>query len=171
MPIARFILHRTERTVMTGALDGIRVLEVASFIAGPYAGGLLADLGAEVIKVENPEGGDPFRGWQRGGEQPTFWAYNRGKKSITLNLRSPDGPEVIRRLAASADVLLENMRPGVMDRLGIGYEQLRAINQRLVYCALTGFGDSGPYSKRPAYDGVGQAMSGLVSMLTEREAP
>src|SRR5713226_6940901 len=156
---------------MAGALQGIRVLEVANFIAGPYAAMLLADLGAVVIKVENPDGGDPFRGWQYGGDQPTFWAYNRGKKSIILNLRSDEGKDVLRRLAGSADVLLENQRPDVMDRLGVGSSQLMEINPRLIYCSVTGFGPTGPYSKYPAYDGIGQAYSGMVSLLTNREAP
>jgi crotonobetainyl-CoA:carnitine CoA-transferase CaiB-like acyl-CoA transferase len=150
---------------MSGPLEGIRVLEVANFIAGPYAGLLLADLGAEVIKIENPDGGDPFRGWQYGGDQPTFWAYNRSKKSVILNLRTDEGKEVLRRLARSADVLLENQRPGVMDRLGVGSAQLMAINPRLIYCSVTGFGPTGPYAGYPAYDGIGQAYSGLVSML------
>jgi crotonobetainyl-CoA:carnitine CoA-transferase CaiB-like acyl-CoA transferase len=156
-----------------GPLAGIRVLEVGNYIAGPYGGALLADLGAEVIKIENPEGGDPFRGWQRGGdaEQTAFWAYNRGKKSVTLNLRNPAGRDVLRRLMLSADVVLENMRPGVMDRLGVGYDQLREANPRLVYCSVTGFGLRGPYVERPAYDGIGQALSGLVSLLTDVSAP
>ncbi|HZR97630.1 MAG TPA: CaiB/BaiF CoA-transferase family protein [Chloroflexota bacterium] len=156
---------------MAGALDGIVVLEVANFIAGPLAGSLLADLGAEVIKVENPEGGDPFRAWDLGGDQPTFWAYNRGKKSIALNLQTPEGKEVFRKLASTADVVLENLRPGTMDRLGLGYEQLRTLNPRLIYCAVTGFGPTGPYAQRPAYDGVGQAMGGMMSLLTEADAP
>ena len=157
---------------MQGPLAGIRVLEVANFIAGPYAGALLADLGAEVVKIENPDGGDPFRGWHRGDtEQTAFWAYNRGKKSVTLNLREPAGREVLRTLARDADVLLENMRPGVMDRLGLGYAQLQKVNPKLVFCSVTGFGPSGPYAERPAYDGVGQALGGLVSLLTDRTNP
>jgi crotonobetainyl-CoA:carnitine CoA-transferase CaiB-like acyl-CoA transferase len=156
---------------MAGPLDGMVVLEVANFIAGPYAGMLLADLGAEVIKVENPDGGDPFRNWDLGGDHPTFWAYNRGKKSITLNLRKPGAREIFHRLARDADVVLENMRPGVMERLGIGYEQLRETNPRLVYCSVTGFGATGPYAERPAYDGVGQALGGMVSLLADRENP
>jgi crotonobetainyl-CoA:carnitine CoA-transferase CaiB-like acyl-CoA transferase len=156
---------------MAGALDGIVVLEVANFIAGPLAGSLLADLGAEVIKVENPEGGDPFRAWDLGGDQPTFWAYNRGKKSIALNLQTAEGAAVFRQLATTADVVLENLRPGAMDRLGLGYEQLHTLNPRLVYCAVTGFGPTGPYAQRPAYDGVGQAMGGMMSLLTDAQAP
>lgn len=157
---------------MHGPLAGIRVLEVANFIAGPYAGALLADLGAEVVKIENPDGGDPFRGWHRGDtEQTAFWAYNRGKKSITLNLREPSARDVLRGLVREADVVLENLRPGVMDRLGLGYAQLRELNPRLVFCSVTGFGPSGPYAQRPAYDGVGQALGGLVSLLTDRADP
>jgi crotonobetainyl-CoA:carnitine CoA-transferase CaiB-like acyl-CoA transferase len=157
---------------MAGPLAGIRVLEVANFIAGPYAGALLADLGAEVVKIENPDGGDPFRGWHRGDtEQTAFWAYNRGKKSITLNLREPDGRSVLETLSRTADVLLENMRPGVMDRLELGYARLSEINPRLIYCTVTGFGPTGPYAQHPAYDGVGQALGGLVSLLTDRANP
>ena len=159
-------------TLTSGPLAGARVLEVANYIAGPYAGALLADLGAEVVKIENPDGGDPFRGWHGGAaDQTAFWAYNRGKKSVTLNLRDSAARDVLRTLAKTADVLLENMRPGVMDRLGVGYEQLREVNPGLVYCSVTGFGTSGPYVQRPAYDGIGQAISGLVSLLTDVSAP
>jgi crotonobetainyl-CoA:carnitine CoA-transferase CaiB-like acyl-CoA transferase len=154
---------------MAGPLEGIVVLEVASFIAGPYAGMLLADLGADVIKVESPEG-DPFRGWDTGQESPNFWAYNRGKRGIALNLREPAAIEVMRQLIARSDVLLENMRPGAMDRLGLGYAAVSALNPRLVYTSVTGFGSSGPYRDRPAYDGIGQALSGLLSLLAERPA-
>jgi formyl-CoA transferase len=153
---------------MTSPLQGIMVIEVASFIAGPYAGSLLADLGADVIKVEAPDGGDPFRGWDVGGESPSFWAYNRGKRSITLNLREAAAIDIVRQLVQSADVVLENMRPGAMDRLGLGYTELSAINSRLVYASVTGFGSSGPYRDRPAYDGIGQALSGLLSLLADR---
>jgi crotonobetainyl-CoA:carnitine CoA-transferase CaiB-like acyl-CoA transferase len=144
------------------------VLEVASFIAGPYAGMLLADLGATVIKVEAPGEGDPFRGWDTGGDSPAFWAYNHGKQSITLNLRKPAALDIMRQLVETADVLLENMRPGAMDRLGLGYQAVSAINPRMVYASVTGFGSSGPYCDRPAYDGIGQALSGLLSLLSER---
>ena len=152
---------------VTGPLDGITALEFASFIAGPYAGMLLADLGARVIKIEAPEG-DPFRGFDTGTESAAFWAYNRGKHSITLNLRTPRGLEVAKRLIHSADVLLENMRPGAMERLGLGYADASALNPRLIYASVTGFGPSGPYRDRPAYDGIGQALSGLLSLLSER---
>lgn len=157
---------------MAGPLAGIRVLEVANFIAGPYAGALLADLGADVVKIENPDGGDPFRGWHRGDtEQTAFWAYNRGKKSVTLNLRGREGRSVLETLARTADVLLENMRPGVMDRLDLGYAHLSQLNPGLIFCSVTGFGPTGPYAQHPAYDGVGQALGGLVSLLTDRTNP
>ena len=123
---------------VTSPLQGITVIEVASFIAGPYAGSLLADLGADVIKVEAPDGGDPFRGWDTGGESASFWAYNRGKRSITLNLREPAAIDIMRQLIRSADVLLENMRPGAMDRLGLGYAELSAINSRPGVCVRDG---------------------------------
>ena len=140
---------------MPGPLDGIVVLEVANFIAGPYASMLLADLGAEVIKIERPDGGDPFRDWHLGGDSPTFWAYNRGKKSVALDLHEPAAVAIVHRLVQDADVLIENLRPGVMERLGFGYERLRDLNPRLVYCSVTGFGASGPYAQRPAYGHIG----------------
>jgi crotonobetainyl-CoA:carnitine CoA-transferase CaiB-like acyl-CoA transferase len=156
---------------MKGALDGVRVLELCNFIAGPYAAMLLADMGAEVIKVENPKGGDPFRGWDLGGDRPNFWAYNRGKKSATLNLKTPQGREIFYRLCREADVVIENYRPGVTKELGIDYESVRALNARLVYCSITGMGPDGPYAHRPAYDTVGQGLSGMLSLLMEREDP
>ena len=107
---------------MNGCLDGIRVLELGNFISGPYGAMLLADMGAEVIKVENPKGGDPFRGWDLGGDQPNFWAYNRGKKSVTLNLQTDEGKAIFLALAAKADVVLDNYRPGVMQKLGMQRE-------------------------------------------------
>ncbi len=153
------------------ALGGTRVLEFASYVSGPFAGMLLADLGAEVIKVENPEGGDPFRDWGRRDYNGTFGSMNRNKKSVTLDLKSPEGREQARKLALTADVLIENFRTGVMERLGLGFESLSAANPRLVYCSITGFGGDGPYKDRPGYDTVGQAMSGLLGVLTDRKAP
>jgi crotonobetainyl-CoA:carnitine CoA-transferase CaiB-like acyl-CoA transferase len=154
---------------MPGPLHGIVVLELASFIAGPYAGMLLADLGADVIKVESPDG-DPFRGWDTGAESPAFWAYNLGKRGIALNLREPAAIDITKQLITQADVLLENMRPGAMDRLGLGFAAASAINPRLVYASITGFGATGPYRDRPAYDGIGQALSGLLSLLSDRKS-
>ncbi|MBI4527596.1 MAG: CoA transferase [Deltaproteobacteria bacterium] len=156
---------------MNGALDGVSVLELGNFISGPYAAMLLADMGAEVIKVENPEGGDPFRAWDLGGDTPTFWSYNRGKKSVTLNLKAPEGREIFYQLCATADVVLENYRPGVTKKMGIDYEALRPLNERLIYCSITGMGATGPYAHRPAYDTVGQGLGGMLSLLMDRENP
>lgn len=156
---------------MAGALDGIRVVEFANYVSGPYAGMLLADMGAEVIKVETPGKGDPFRGWGRIEYSPTFGSVNRNKKSIVLDLKSDAGKRAARALARGADVVIENFRTGTMERLGLGYDILAGENPKLIYCAITGFGSSGPYAGRPGYDTVGQAMSGLLSLLTDLEAP
>jgi len=154
-----------------GMLKGIRVLELAGFITGPYTGMLLADLGAEVIKVEQPGHGDPFRAW--GGSQlsPHFCAYNRNKKSITLDLRSEAGREVFYKLATTADVVIENYRPGVAEKLRVGYEQLSALNPRLVYCSITAFGPDGPLADRPGFDTVAAGTSGFLSLLASDTDP
>ena len=153
------------------ALDGIVVLEFANYVSGPYAGMMLADLGAEVIKIENPDGGDPFRGWGAADYSATFGSVNRNKKSVILDLKAPDGLAAARALAADADVLIENFRAGTMDRLGLGYDTLAAANPKLVYTSITGFGGTGPYAERAGYDTVGQAMSGLLSVLTDLSNP
>ncbi len=154
-----------------GALDGIRVYEFASYVSGPFAGMLLSDLGAEVIKVESPDGGDPFRNWGKQDYNGTFGSMNRNKKSITLDLKSVQGKETARRLMLDADVIIENFRAGAMERLGLGYEALSSANPGLIYCSITGFGSEGPYRERPGYDTVGQAMSGLLAVMTDRKAP
>ncbi len=156
---------------MSGSLEGIRVLELGNFISGPYGAMLLADMGAEVIKVENPKGGDPFRGWDLGGDQPNFWAYNRGKKSITLNLQTSQGKEIFYGLVKAADVVMDNYRPGVTKKLGIDYDTLRKINNRIICCSITGTGPTGPYVNRPAYDTVGQGMGGMMSVLMDPQDP
>ena len=156
---------------MSGPLQGTSVVEFADYVTGPYAGALLADMGARVVKIEAPGRGDPFRGWGTSGYNATFCSVNRGKESITLDLRVPAGQEVARELAARADVFIENHRPGVAERLGVGYEQLRELNPRLVYCSISGFGQDGPYRDRPGYDTIGQAMGGLLSLLTDRQDP
>ncbi len=156
---------------MKGVLEGVKVLELGNFISGPYGACLLADMGAQVTKVENPKGGDPFRGWDLGGDQPNFWAFNRGKKSITLNLQTAEGKKIFLGLAETADVVLENFRPGVMKKLGIDYESLRALNPRLIHCSITGTGPTGPYKNRPAYDTVGQGLGGMLSLLMEADNP
>ena len=146
---------------MAGALEGIRIIEIASFVSGPYAGMLLGDLGAEIIKIEAPDKGDPFRGWGRVEYSPPFGSVNRNKKSVTLDLKSPDGLAAVRKLLRTADVLIENFRPGTLDRVGLTYEQASKDNPKLIWCSITGFGSDGPYASRPGYDTVGQAMSGL----------
>lgn len=158
---------------MVRALEGIKVLDLTSYIAGPFATMLLGDLGAEIIKVEAPGEGDPFRTWDKEPKlySPIFCSFNRNKKSMTLNLRRPEGKEVFLRLARDADVIVENFRPGVMDRFGIGYETMREINPKIIYCSISAFGQSGPYRDRPGYDTLGQALSGLLSILTDLENP
>ena len=153
------------------ALAGIRVVEFANYVAGPYAGALLADLGAEVVKVEVPPRGDPYRGWANGNYSAMFCSLNRSKRSVLADLKTERGLDVARRLVAGADVVLENSRAGAMARLGLGYEQLRPDNPGLVYCSITGFGLSGPDHERPGYDTVGQATSGLMSLLTDLDDP
>ncbi len=153
------------------ALDGISVLEFANYVAGPYAGMMLADLGAEVIKIESPGGGDPFRGWGAADYSATFGSVNRNKKSIILDLKSQDGRAAALALASRADVVIENYRAGTMARLGLDYDSLKQVNPRLVYLSITGFGSTGPYADRAGYDTVGQAMSGLLSVLTNLSHP
>jgi crotonobetainyl-CoA:carnitine CoA-transferase CaiB-like acyl-CoA transferase len=151
---------------MAGCLDGIKVLDLGRYQAGPRCAMILADLGAEVIKVEEP-GGDESRGLGR-----VYWsAYNRGKKSITLNLRSERGKAVLRELVPKVDMLLQNFRPGVMDAMGFGYETLKQLNPGLVLINVSGFGQQGPYKNRPAYDPIGQAMSGLMNFTGLPDGP
>jgi crotonobetainyl-CoA:carnitine CoA-transferase CaiB-like acyl-CoA transferase len=154
-----------------GALDGIRVVELANYVSGPYAGMMLADFGAEVIKIEVPGTGDPFRGWGTVDYSPTFGSVNRSKKSVVLDLKSEPGKASAKKLIATADVVIENFRPGTLERLGLGYEELRVGNPRLIWCSITGFGDVGPLADRPGYDTVGQAMGGLLSVLTDMDQP
>ena len=138
-------------------LDGIRIVDLTSYIAGSYGVMMLADLGAEVVKVE-AIAGDAFR------ELPGFYGWNRGKRSIAVDLKTPEGRTIVERLAARADVAMENMRPGVADRLGVGYAQLSVINPRLIYCSTTAFGSTGPYAERPGFDPLLQAMSGVQAL-------
>ena len=156
---------------MHGALSGIKIIEAASYVTGPFASQLLADLGAEVIKIEEPGRGDPFRGWGERNYAATFCSLNRNKKSITLDLRTSEGRDVALKLAAHADALIENFRPGVMKKRGLGYEQVKAVNPEIVYCSISGFGPTGPYRDLPGYDTVGQARSGLLSLLTDPGKP
>src|SRR5580658_7220961 len=156
---------------MSLPLTGIRVVELSTMITGPLAGMLLADLGASVIKIENPERGDPFRSFRGGLYGGHFLAYNRNKQSITLDLRTPDGQKVFLALIRRSDVLIDNFRAGVLDRLGISSEKLMKENTRLIHVSITGFGSHGPYRNRPAYDAVAQALSGLSSQFLNPDAP
>jgi len=151
-------------------LQGIRILDLSQVLVGPFASMLLTDFGAEVIKIEPPGIGDHVRGWTppgcRGGS-PHFLALNRNKKSVSLNLKSPRGLEIFLRLAEEADVLLENFRPGVMDRFGLGYEVVQARNPRIIYCSVSGFGQTGPSRNDAAYDLIIQGMGGAMSVTGE----
>lgn len=148
-----------------GLLSGVKVLDMTRVLAGPYCGMLLADMGADVIKIEVPEKGDDSRSNFPiiNGESAYYMNLNRNKKGITLNLKSEEGKEIFRKLVEQSDIVLENYRPGVMERLGLGYEDLKKINPGIIYGAVSGFGHYGPYSQRAGYDIIGQAMSGLMS--------
>ena len=162
---------------MAGPLSHIRVLDLSRVLAGPWAGQNLADLGAEVIKVERPKTGDDSRAFgppwvkDKDGKETRDSAYftsaNRGKKSITLNIASPEGQRIVRELAKVSDVLIENYKFGDLTRYGLGYEDLKAINPRLIYCSVTGFGHTGPYAERPGYDFMIQGMGGMMSVTGE----
>ncbi len=154
-------------------LEGIRVIEVCNVAAGPFCGMLLADMGADVVKVEHPEGGDTLRSWPpiNAGYSENFASLNRNKRSVTLNLKNQDDVALLRRLASAADVLIENNRPGVMERLGVGYAQLRELNPKLVYCSISAYGQSGPRSQEGGFDLTVQAMSGIMSVTGEPGQP
>lgn len=156
---------------MTKVLENIRVVELGTFITGPCAGMMLADLGADVIKVEQPGVGDPFRGYQGSQYSSQFQTYNARKRSLALNLKSPHAKEILDKLLSQADVLLENYRPGVLDKLGFGWESVHERYPRLVYCSITGFGATGPYVERPCYDTVAQALSGYLSQTMAPTPP
>lgn len=154
------------------ALDGLRVVDFTRQMSGPYASMVLADFGADVVKVESAPDGDPARRVGThfvGGEGALYLTWNRNKRSICVDLREPDGLAAVRRLIAQADVLMENYRPGVADRIGIGYEQMRELNPRLIYCSTNAFGSKGPWRGFPGTDPVAQAMSGIMSVTGERD--
>ena len=151
-------------------LAGIRVLEQGTFITGPCAGMMLADLGADVIKVESPEG-DPYRAYQGGQYSPHFQAYNRNKRSLALDMKLKSDCALFDKLASEADVYIQNFRPGTAERLGAGVARLQGLNPRLVCCSISGFGSSGPYYDRPSYDSVAQALSGFLSVVVDHKRP
>lgn len=160
--------------VNKGPLAGVKVLELAQIMAGPTCGTLLADMGADVIKVEKLPGGDDTRRYaepQVGGESAAFMVMNRNKRSMAVNLKTEGGKEVVKRMVAGADVLTENYRRGALDKLGIGYEALRAINPALIYCSISGYGRSGPYADKGGFDLIAQGVSGLMSITGEPGGP
>ena len=156
-------------------LTGVRVLDISQVMAGPYACMLLGDLGADVIKIEPPGTGDQTRGAMgfklKGADSLGFLNMNRNKRSVTLDLKSPAGKEVLLRMAKDADILIENYRPGAMKRLGLGYEVLKDVNPRLVYTSISGFGQTGPWADRPGFDLMAQAMSGVMSVTGYPDSP
>jgi crotonobetainyl-CoA:carnitine CoA-transferase CaiB-like acyl-CoA transferase len=156
---------------MSGPLAGLRMVDVTENLAGPYCAMLLADMGVDAVKIERPGIGDTTRGWgePRDTVSRAFTMVNRNKRSVVVDLKQPEGVEIVRRLAAQADILLENHRPGYMERIGLGYEALRAQNPRLIYAQISGFGQTGPYRDRGGLDLVAQAMSGLMSVTGEED--
>lgn len=158
---------------MSLPLTGLRVIELGQLIAGPFASKILAEFGADVIKVEPPLGGDPLRGWRLIHEGTSVWwaAHARNKRSLTLDLRTPEGQEVIRKLAKDADILIENFRPGAMEKWGLGFKDLHAINPKLIMLRVSGYGQSGPYRDRPGFGVIGEAMGGLRYLSGEPGRP
>jgi len=162
-------------------LEGLRVVDMTRALAGPYCTMMLGDLGADVIKVERPGRGDDSRGWgppfvgepygPYPGESAYFIAANRNKRSITVNLKSREGQEIVRRLAGVSDALIENFRTGVLDKMGLGYDDLHAVNPRLVYCSISGYGRTGPCAQRPGYDFIIQAEGGMMGIIGPEEGP
>ncbi len=157
----------------TKALEGLRVLELGQLIAGPSAGRLFAEFGAEVIKVENPNGGDPLRQWRLVKEGTSLWWYvqARNKKSISIDLRMPEGQDIVRKLAEEIDIIIENFRPGTLERWGIGYEDLKKINPKIIMIRVSGYGQDGPYRDKPGFGSIGEAMGGLRYLTGEPGRP
>ncbi|HEV7803824.1 MAG TPA: CoA transferase, partial [Burkholderiales bacterium] len=157
--------------VKSGPLAGVKVIELGTLIAGPFCARLLAEFGADVIKIEAPEGGDQIRGWRKmypesasgeaGGTSLWWYVQARNKKSLTLNLREPEAQEIVRRLASDADIVVENFRPGALEKWNLGWPQLSALNPRLIMVRLSGFGQDGPYRDRPGFGVVGESMGGM----------
>lgn len=148
---------------MSGPLQGIRVIEIGTLIAAPFAARLMAEFGAEVIKIEAPETGDPLRKWRKLHEGTSLWWYlqSRNKKSVCVNLKSPEGVEIVRKLASEADVVIENLRPGALEKLGLGWDALHALNPKLTMVRISGYGQTGPYRDRPGFGAIGEAMGGI----------
>ena len=159
---------------MTMPLEGLRVVDLSRVLAGPFCTMMLGDMGAEILKVENPDGGDDTRLWPPfypGGESSYFQAVNRNKRSLTLNLKAGEGKAILRDLVREADILVQNFRPGAVERLGFGWEDCRKLNPRLIYCSISGYGQTGPYRERPAYDILLQAEGGFMSITGTADGP
>jgi len=156
-----------------GILEGLTVLDCSQILAGPFCSMILADMGARVIKIEKPNGGDDVRTWGpfKKGESVGFMNLNRNKESIVINFKNPDGIEIMKELVKKSDVIIENYRTGTMEKLGLGYKDLKKINNKLIYCSISGFGRTGPYSKRAGFDLVAQGMSGLMSITGHQDSP
>jgi crotonobetainyl-CoA:carnitine CoA-transferase CaiB-like acyl-CoA transferase len=157
-----------------GPLAGVRILDLSRILSGPFATMIFADLGADVIKLENPRTGDDTREWAppyQGDQSAYFLAVNRNKRGIAVDLKTERGRDIARRLAERADVVVENFRPGTAGRLGLGYDELAARNSRLIYASISGFGQTGPYSSEPGYDAIAQALGGLMSVTGEADGP
>ena len=155
-------------------LEGLRVIDLTQVMAGPFCTMNLADMGADVIKIEPPGVGEPTRtlgAIQKKGHSATFMTMNRGKRGLAVDLKRPEGLEIMTRLAATADVFVQNYRPGAAERLGLGYAAMAAINPRLIYCAISGFGGTGPYAARGGYDLIAQGMSGVISVTGDEDGP
>lgn len=156
---------------MSGALDGIRVVELGQLIAGPFCGQLLGDMGADVIKIEPPGSGDPMRTWGNGDHKVWWDVIGRNKRSVTANLRVLEGQELARKLLAEADIMIENFRPGTVEKWGLGPAELHAINPRLIIVRMSGYGQTGPYATRAGYGGIGEAMGGWRAIVGEPDRP
>ena len=158
---------------MNGPLSGIRVLEIGTLIAAPFAGRLFAEFGAEVIKVEAPNGGDPLRKWRKLHNGTSLWwsLQSRNKKSIAIDLKTPAGLEIVKRLAAESDVLIENFRPGGLEKLGLGWDELHALNPKLIMVRISGYGQTGPYRDRPGFGAIGEAMGGIRYTTGDPDSP
>jgi crotonobetainyl-CoA:carnitine CoA-transferase CaiB-like acyl-CoA transferase len=151
-------------------LKGVKIVEQGTFITGPCTGMMLADLGADVIKIESPDG-DPYRAYQGGSYSPHFQAYNRNKRSLALDMKQAGDRTIFDTLITTADVFIQNFRPGTAERLGAGVQRLQQLNPQLVYCSISGFGADGPYVDRPSYDSVAQALSGFLSVVVDEDRP
>ena len=164
----------SDANLRPGPLADLRVLELGTLLAGPFCGQLLGDFGAEVVKIEPPGQGDPMRGWGRQQEgEPSLWlpVVGRNKKSITLDLRQPQGQAILRELAGKADFLLENFRPGTLEKWGLGWPELAAVNPGLIMIRVSGFGQTGPRAQDPGFGAIGEAMGGLRYVVGDPSTP